>query len=63
MQSVIIEVKENDMDKVFEILSRNGRFTGLSANRFRIDEHVDEVLNKIKEAGIVVKIITSLPSD
>jgi len=53
----IIEVEEKDLDGVFEILSGNGRFTGLPNNRFRIDEHENEVLKKIKEKGIKVKII------
>ena len=54
---VTIEVNEKDLDKVFEILSNNGRFIGLPNNRFRIDENEEEVLKKIKEEGIEVKKI------
>ena len=54
---VVIEVEQKDLYKVFEILATNGRFTGLSNNRFRIDEHGNEVLEKIKRAGIKVKVL------
>lgn len=54
---VVIEVEEKDLDAVFEILSNNGRFTGLENNRFRIDENSENVLKKIEEADIKVKII------
>jgi aminoglycoside/choline kinase family phosphotransferase len=54
---VVIEVQEKDLDAVFEILSNNGRFTGLENNKFRIDEHSADVLKKIKEEGIEVKLI------
>ncbi len=54
---VVIKVDEKDLDKVFGILSGNGRFMGLPDNMFRIDEHVEEVLEKIKKEGIKVEII------
>lgn len=54
---VVIEVKEEDMDKVFEILSNTGRFIGLPDNRFQISERGEDVLKKIDEAGIKVKVI------
>jgi len=53
----VIEVDEKDLDEVFEILLNNGRFTGLPNNRFRIDEHAEAVLEKIKQAGIKVRIM------
>ena len=53
----VIEVREEDLDRVFEILSNNGRFTGLPNRRFRIDEHAAEVLREIRKAGISVKLI------
>lgn len=53
----VIEVREEDLDRVFEILSNNGRFTGLPNRRFRIDEHAPEVLKKIRKAGIAVKVL------
>ena len=56
-EMVLIEVEKKDLDKVFEILSKNGRFIGLSNNRFRIHEHGNEVLKKLQEAEIKVKVI------
>ncbi|MBI4181979.1 MAG: hypothetical protein HY520_03355 [Candidatus Aenigmarchaeota archaeon] len=56
-RAVIIEVEDKDMAKVFEFLVGNGRFAGLPNNRFRIEEHSQEILEKIKRAGITVKII------
>jgi len=53
----VIEVDKKDLDEVFEILSRNGRFTYLPNNRFRIDEYSKEVLEKIEEAGITVRVV------
>lgn len=54
--TVVIKVEEKDMDKVFEILSGNGRFAGLPDNKFRIDEHASKVLKEIEAAGIKVKV-------
>jgi len=54
---VIIEVEEEDLDEVFEILSNNGRFSGLPNNRFRIDENAEETIEKIKCSGIKIRII------
>ena len=54
---VLIEVDEKDISKVFEILSANGRFAGLPNNRFRIDEHGHETLEKITKAGLSVRVI------
>ena len=49
---VLIQVKPEDKEKVFEILSNNGRFIGLPNNKFNILENEEEVLEKIKDAGI-----------
>ena len=54
---VAIEVDEKDAGKVFGILLGNGRFTGLSKTSFRIDEHSDEVLEKLKQEKINIRII------
>ncbi len=56
---VLIEVKEQDVEKVFEILVNNGIFAQLSSTQFRIDENENETLKKLKGKGIVVKIISS----
>lgn len=55
----IIEIEEKDLDKVFGILSSNGRFTGLPNNRFRLDENAEDVLKKIKKAKIKFTLIES----
>ena len=52
---VLIKVKAEDKEKVFEILSANGRFIGLSDNRFNIFENAEEVIKKIEEAGIKIE--------
>lgn len=54
---VLIRVKPEDKDKVFEILADNGAFTGLPNNKFLIIENVEAVLNKLKDAGIEVVVI------
>lgn len=54
---VIIKVRNEDLDKIFEILSSNGSFTALPDNRFRIDEHEEDILKKIKDAGIDVEMV------
>jgi len=54
---IIIEVKERDLDAVFDILSSNGRFSGLPNNRFRIDENAKKTIEGIEKAGIKVKVI------
>lgn len=54
---VLIKVKAEEKEKVFEILSSNGRFVGLSDNRFSIQEHSEEVLKKIRDAGIEPEIL------
>ncbi len=54
---VVIEIKKEDKQKVFEILMSNGLFRALSENRFDIIEDSDEVLKKFKEMGIEVKVI------
>ncbi len=54
---VVIEVKKEDKEKVFEILMGNGLFRALSENRFDIVEEDSEVFEKFKEKGIIVKII------
>ncbi len=54
---VLIQVKSEDKEKVFEILSKNGRFIGLSENRFSIIENSQEVLKKLKDARIEYTIL------
>ena len=54
---VLIKVKPEEKQKVFEILSNNGRFVGLSDNRFSIQENAEEVLKKIRAAGIEPEIL------
>ena len=49
----VIKVRPEDKERVFEILSTNGRFMGLPDDRFNIIEHPDDILKKLKEAGIV----------
>lgn len=52
---VLIQVKQKDADTVFSILLHNGRFSELTGNRFRIDEHETETLKKIKQKRIQVE--------
>ena len=54
---VIIEVKKEDKEKVFEILMSNGLFRALSENRFDIVEESSEVFKELKKKGIEVKVI------
>ena len=54
---VLIKVKAEDKERVFEILSGNGKFMGLSDNRFNIIEHEEEVLKKIRDAGIEPELL------
>lgn len=54
---VVIEVKTEDKEKVFEILMSNGLFRALSENRFDIVEDSSEVFKKFKKQGIEVKVI------
>lgn len=54
---VVIEVKKEDKEKVFEILMSNGLFRALSENRFDIVEESSEVFEKFKKEGIEVKVI------
>jgi len=54
---VLIEIKKEDKEKVFEILMNNGLFRALSENRFDIVENSDEVLEEFKKNGIEVKVI------
>ncbi len=54
---VLIQVNQKDKEKVFEILSKNGRFMGLSENRFSILEHEKDVLAKLKDSNIEYKIL------
>ncbi len=53
---VVIEVEKADRERVFEILLGNGRFRALGDTTFDIVEHGVEVLDKIKKAGIQVKV-------
>lgn len=54
---VVIEVKKEDKEKVFEILMGNGLFRALSENRFDIVEDSDEVFEEFKKQGIIIKVI------
>ena len=54
---VVIEVKKEDKEKVFEILMGNGLFRAISENRFDIVEDSDEVFEEFKKQGIIVKVI------
>jgi len=54
---VIIEVKKEDKEKVFEILMGNGLFRAIGENRFDIVEEDGEVFEEFKKKGIVVKVI------
>ena len=54
---VVIEVKKEDKEKVFEILMGNGLFRAISENRFDIVEDSDEVFKEFEKQGIIVKII------
>tara|TARA_Y100000310_G_scaffold343896_1_gene453759 strand:+ start:784 stop:954 length:171 start_codon:yes stop_codon:yes gene_type:complete len=54
---VLIQVKPEEKAKVFEILATKGKFMGLSDNRFNIIENEEEVLKKIKDAGIEPNIL------
>lgn len=54
---VVIEVKKEDKEKVFEILMGNGLFRALSENRFDIVEDSSEAFKQFKKNGIEVKVI------
>ena len=54
---VVIEVKKEDKEKVFEILMNNGLFRALSENRFDIVEDSSEVFKEFKKNRIEVKVI------
>ncbi|MEK6832452.1 MAG: hypothetical protein AABY32_00255 [Nanoarchaeota archaeon] len=54
---VIIKVKVEDKEKVFAILLTNGKFMGLSDNRFNIIENEKEVLKRLKDEGIEVEVL------
>lgn len=54
---VLIKVKAEEKERVFAILSSNGKFMGLSDNRFNIIENEKEVLEKLRKAGIEPEIL------
>ena len=54
---VLIQVKKEDMEKVFEILSDNGKFILVESDKFRIIEHSKEVLDQIRKKWIEVRIL------
>ncbi len=54
---VMIKVKPSEKEKTFEILATNGKFMGLSDNRFNLLEHAEEVLERLKEEGIEPEIL------
>ncbi len=53
----LIRVNEKDHLKVFEILLNHGPFSGIRGNMFRIEGYADEALERIKKAGIKVKML------
>lgn len=57
---VLTQVKSEDKERVFGILSKNGRFIGLSENRFSILENSNEVLTKLNNVGIAYTILNSV---
>jgi len=54
---VVIQVSNDDSEKVFEILSSNGRFSGLTENRFSIIDNPEKVLENLTKEGIKYKVI------
>lgn len=60
---VVIEVNEADVEKVFEILINNGRFSQLSPTQFRIDENSEQTLDKIKQADIEVQVVNNVAAE
>ena len=55
----VIKIPENKREEVLTILLENGSFSSLDKNTFSIEENADETIGKIREKGIVVKIINS----
>ena len=51
-----VENKE-DILKVFGILSNNGRFIVIGEGKFRILEHGKEMIAKLEESKIKIKIL------
>lgn len=49
---VVIEIKKEDKEKVFEILINNGLFRAVSETKFDIVENVEEVIKKLNKKGI-----------
>lgn len=54
---VIIQVQKKDKDRVLEVLLGNGKFRSLGDNRFDIIEHSNEVVEKLKEKGVVIELV------
>ena len=54
---VVIEVKKEDKEKVFEILINNRLFRALSENRFDIVDNKDGVFEKLANKKIKFKVI------
>ena len=53
---VLIQVKKpKDVGKVFGILIRNGKFTGLPNRKFIIQENEEKTYNAIKEQDIDIE--------
>jgi hypothetical protein len=57
LKMALIKVNEKDHLKVFEILLNHGPFSGIRGNMFRIEGYADEALERIKKAGIKVRML------
>ena len=55
---VVIEVRKEDKEQVFEILINNGLFRALGENKFDIVENSEDVFDKLKKKKIKFKVIT-----
>ena len=55
---VVIRVNnKKDTPKVFSILLKNGRFSGLSDNRFVIEENGENTVKQIKKEKLDITIL------
>lgn len=54
---VVIEIKKEDKENVFEILLNNGLFRALGETKFDIVENSEEVFEKLRKKGIDFKVV------
>lgn len=54
---VMIQIEKENKERVFEILSSNGKFIGLQNNQFNILENAESVLKKLNIEKIKYRII------